>query len=385
MELLIVILLLIIGLLTFLLLKKERVLGIKPETTNKNTEVKIVESKEYRKNIFNLLNSIPEGILILDKSKKIIFSNNSSTKLFDTKINENISGSLRNPDLLSSIDKIFEDKNIPDFEIEIRNKAVLRLNITIYLDKNNLFFDEVTCVLFIRDLTEFHKFQQLKSDFVANVSHELRTPLQSIKMGLETIDNNKDLKENNELNNLMPLMTSQSERMENLIRDLLSLSKIELQEHIRPTHEIDLIELIDYVIKTYEKIISKQNIKIIFNKVESLKIIGDRDKLIEIFTNLIDNSIKYSDKNKEITITAKKDGEFNTVSVRDQGIGIPKELIHRITERFFTVDPSKSRSVGGTGLGLAIVKHLVSQHRAEMDINSVENEGTKIDIKFNSL
>ncbi|MDC3162077.1 ATP-binding protein [Candidatus Pelagibacter sp.] len=385
MELLIVILLLIIGLLTFLLLKKERVLGIKPETTNKNTEVKIVESKEYRKNIFNLLNSVPEGILILDKSKKIIFSNNSSTKLFDTKINENISGSLRNPDLLSSIDKIFEDKNIPDFEIEIRNKAVLRLNISIYLDKNNLFFDEVSCVLFIRDLTEFHKFQQLKSDFVANVSHELRTPLQSIKMGLETIDNIKDLKENNELNNLMPLMTSQSERMENLIRDLLSLSKIELQEHIRPTHEIDLIELIDYVIKTYEKIISKQNIKIIFNKVESLKIIGDRDKLIEIFTNLIDNSIKYSDKNKEITITAKKDGEFNTVSVRDQGIGIPKESIHRITERFFTVDPSKSRSVGGTGLGLAIVKHLVSQHRAEMDINSVENEGTTIDIKFNSL
>ena len=305
--------------------------------------------------------------------------------MFDTKINENISGSLRNPDLLSSIDKIFEDKNIPDFEIEIRNKAVLRLNISIYLDKNNLFFDEVTCVLFIRDLTEFHKFQQLKSDFVANVSHELRTPLQSIKMGLETIDNIKDLKENNELNNLMPLMTSQSERMENLIRDLLSLSKIELQEHIRPTHEIDLIELIDYVIKTYEKIISKQNIKIIFNKVESLKIIGDRDKLIEIFTNLIDNSIKYSDKNKEITITAKKDGEFNTVSVRDQGIGIPKESIHRITERFFTVDPSKSRSVGGTGLGLAIVKHLVSQHRAEMDINSVENEGTTIDIKFNSL
>ena len=385
MELLIVILLLIIGLLTFLLLKKERVLGIKPEKTNKNTEVKIVESKEYRKNIFNLLNSIPEGILILDKSKKIIFSNNSSTKLFDTKINENISGSLRNPDLLSSIDKIFEDKNIPDFEIEIRNKAVLRLNISIYLDKNNLFFDEVSCVLFIRDLTEFHKFQQLKSDFVANVSHELRTPLQSIKMGLETIDNIKDLKENNELNNLMPLMTSQSERMENLIRDLLSLSKIELQEHIRPTHEIDLIELIDYVIKTYEKIISKQNIKIIFNKVESLKIIGDRDKLIEIFTNLIDNSIKYSDKNKEITITAKKDGEFNTVSVSDQGIGIPKESIHRLTERFFTVDPSKSRSVGGTGLGLAIVKHLVSQHRAVMDINSVENEGTTIDIKFNPL
>ena len=225
----------------------------------------------------------------------------------------------------------------------------------------------------------------MKSDFVANVSHELRTPLQSIKMGLETFENISDLKKNSEVNNLLPVMTSQSERMENLIRDLLSLSKIELQEHIRPTHEIDLIELIDYVLKTYEKIISKNNIKLKFNRTDNFKIVGDRDKLIEIFTNLIDNSIKYSDKNKEIIITAKKDGGLNVVSVADQGIGIPKESIHRITERFFTVDPSKSRSVGGTGLGLAIVKHLVSQHRAEMDINSVENEGTTIDIKFNPL
>ena len=300
-------------------------------------------------------------------------------------MNENISGFLRNPDLLSSIEKAFNGENSNDLEIELRNPSVLRMNVTIYQDNHNLFFDEPSCLLFMRDLTEFHKFQQLKSDFVANVSHELRTPLQSIKMGLETFENNSDLKKNSEVTNLLPVMASQSERMENLIRDLLSLSKIELQEHIRPTHEIDLIEVLSYVIKTYENIVKKNNINLNLQKTENFKIIGDRDKLIEIFTNLIDNSIKYSDKNKEIIITAKKDGGLNVVSVTDQGIGIPKESIHRITERFFTVDPSKSRSVGGTGLGLAIVKHLVSQHRAEMDINSVENEGTTIDIKFNPL
>ena len=234
----------------------------------------------------------------LVKSKKIIFSNNSSNKLFQIKLNENISGFLRNPDLLNSIDKAFKGTNVTDLEIEVRNQATQRLNITAYLDHNNIFFDEQSCVLLIRDLTEFHKFQQLKSDFVANVSHELRTPLQSIKMGLETFDNNRELKNNSEMTDLLPVMISQSERMENLIRDLLSLSKIELQEHIRPTHEIDLIELLDYIIKTYEKIISKNNIQIKFNKIENFKIIGDRDKLIEIFTNLIDNSIKYSDKNK---------------------------------------------------------------------------------------
>ena len=385
MELLTIILLIIIGILAYLLLKKERVLGINTEDKSQEDKVKIIENKDYRKNIHELLNYIPEGILILDKSKKVIFTNNSATKWFQTKLDENISGFLRNPDLLSSIDKAFEGKNQTDLEIEIRNQSVFRLNITIYLDKENLFFDETSCFLFIRDLTEFYKFQQLKSDFVANVSHELRTPLQSIKMGLETFENNKDLNKNAEVNNLLPVMTSQSERMENLIRDLLSLSKIELQEHIRPTHEIDLNELLEYVIKTYEKIVSKNNIKLNFHKIDNFKIIGDRDKLIEIFTNLIDNAIKYSEKNKEVTISSKKEGDSNIVSIADQGIGIPKEYIHRITERFFTVDPSKSRSVGGTGLGLAIVKHLVSQHRAEMDIKSIENQGTTIDIKFNSL
>ncbi|MDC3206223.1 ATP-binding protein [Candidatus Pelagibacter sp.] len=385
MELLTIILLIIIGILAYLLLKKERVLGINTEDKSQEDKVKVIENKDYRKNIHELLNYIPEGILILDKSKKVIFTNNSATKWFQTKLDENISGFLRNPDLLSSIDKAFEGKNQTDLEIEIRNQSVFRLNITIYLDKENIFFDETSCFLFIRDLTEFYKFQQLKSDFVANVSHELRTPLQSIKIGLETFENNKDLNKNAEVNNLLPVMTSQSERMENLIRDLLSLSKIELQEHIRPTHEIDLNELLEYVIKTYEKIVSKNNIKLNFHKIDNFKIIGDRDKLIEIFTNLIDNAIKYSEKNKEVTISSKKEGDLNIVSISDQGIGIPKEYIHRITERFFTVDPSKSRSVGGTGLGLAIVKHLVSQHRAEMDIKSIENQGTTIDIKFNAL
>ena len=385
MELLTIILLIIIGILSYFLLKKERVLGINTDDISQEDKIKIVENKDYRKNIYDLLNYIPEGILILDKSKKVIFTNNSATKWFQTKLDENISGFLRNPDLLISIDKAFEGKNQTDLEIEIRNQSVFRLNITIYLDKENLFFDETSCFLFIRDLTEFYKFQQLKSDFVANVSHELRTPLQSIKMGLETFENNDDLNKNAEVNNLLPVMTSQSERMENLIRDLLSLSKIELQEHIRPTHEIDLNELLEYVIKTYEKIVSKNNIKLNFHKIDNFKIIGDRDKLIEIFTNLIDNAIKYSEKNKEVTISSKKEGDLNIVSIVDQGIGIPKEYIHRITERFFTVDPSKSRSVGGTGLGLAIVKHLVSQHRAEMNIKSIENQGTTIDIKFNAL
>ena len=287
MELLTYVLLIIIAILLFFLLKKERVLGINTEEKKEEINKEQNENKKYRETIYNLLNYIPEGIIILNKSKEIIFSNSSASKRFQTKLNENISGFLRNPDLLSSIEKAFNGENSNDLEIELRNPSVLRMNVTIYQDNSNLFFDEPSCLLFMRDLTEFYKFQQLKSDFVANVSHELRTPLQSIKMGLETFENNADLKKNSEVTNLLPVMSSQSERMENLIRDLLSLSKIELQEHIRPTHEIDLIEVLSYVIKTYENIVKKNNINLNLQKTENFKIIGDRDKLIEIFTNLI--------------------------------------------------------------------------------------------------
>jgi len=189
MDLLTIILSFIIALLAYLLLKKERVLGINDQEKKDIVQTKIIENKDYRKSINSLLDYFPEGVLILDKNKTILFSNKSSKNLFQIRSGENISSFLRNPDLLNSIDQSFEGKNISDLEIEIRNQAVQRLNITIYLDKNLLFFDEISCVLFIRDLTEFYKFQQLKSDFVANVSHELRTPLQSIKMGLESFDN----------------------------------------------------------------------------------------------------------------------------------------------------------------------------------------------------
>ena len=192
MELLTIILIIIIGILSFLLLKKERVLGINLEDNQK--EVKIIENKDYQKNILSLLNYIPEGIIIINKSKEILYNNSSAQKRFETKLNENISSFLRNPDLLISIEKAFNNQKVKDLEIEVRNPSVLRMNISLFYDNNNLFFDEESCMLFIRDLTEFYKFQQLKSDFVANVSHELRTPLQSIKMGLETFNKNSDVK-----------------------------------------------------------------------------------------------------------------------------------------------------------------------------------------------
>jgi len=386
MDILTFILLFIIIFLLFLLIKKEKKIEPISHVEKKLIkDVKPIDSKLYQKTLYKLLDYIPEQVIILDKSKEILFSNKSAKERFQIKLRDNISYYLRNPDLLNAIEKSFDGENVKSFDVELRNPNIQRINVTLFYDNTNFFFNESVCLIFIRDLTEFYKFQQLKSDFVANVSHELRTPLQSIKMGLETLENNGKIKNDDELKNLFPIMLSQSERMENLIRDLLSLSKIELQEHIRPTHEIDLNDVINYVIETQKDLIKRKNIRINFSQIDDFKIIGDKDKLIEIFTNLIDNAVKYSNENTDINIIPNKDKNFNVVKIIDQGIGIPKQYIYRVTERFFTVDPSKSRSVGGTGLGLAIVKHLVSQHRGFMEISSEINKGTTVEVKFKSL
>ena len=376
----------IIIFLLFLLIKKEKsIKRIKNSLDNSEIDNKLINNKLYQKTLYKLLDYIPEQVIILDKSKQILFNNKSAKDRFQIKIKDNISYYLRSPDLLNAIENSFNRENVKSFNIELKNSNIKRINVTLFFDDTNFFFNENVCLLFIRDLTELYKFQQLKSDFVANASHELRTPLQSIKMGLETIENNEKIKDDKELKNLLPIMLSQSERMENLIRDLLSLSKIELQEHIKPSYEIDLNNVIDYVIKTQKDLLKKKNIKINFSKIDDFRIIGDNDKLIEILTNLIDNAVKYSNPDTKINIIAEKEKTFNKIKIIDQGIGIPKEFIYRVTERFFTVDPSKSRSLGGTGLGLAIVKHLVSQHRGEMHISSVLNKGTIVELKFKAL
>ena len=153
------------------------------------------------------------------------------------------------------------------------------------------------------------------------------------------------------------MVLQQTSRMENIVNDLLSLSRIELQEHIRPNEKVNLNDIISHSIELHQEILKKNNIECQFEREsKNVKINGDRNRLIEVFNNLIDNGIKYSEKNKKITITTKSEHKNFLVTIKDQGIGISKENIPQVTERFFRVDPAKSKEVGGTGLGLAIVK-----------------------------
>ena len=330
------------------------------------------------------LEDLPDQVLIIDKFKTINYANKASKNHFGPNIeNQNISSIVRDPSLLSQIDESLEKNKSGILDIEIKQPNFQFFKVSVMPGPKNLLADSDTVIIFFKDLTDIIKVQKLKSDFVANVSHELRTPLQSIKLGLETINNGHATKDLESQKKILPVVLQQTSRMENIVNDLLSLSRIELQEHIRPNDKVDLNEIISHSIELHQEILKKNNIKCEFEeKSKSIKTNGDRNRLIEVFNNLIDNAIKYSEKNKKIIIKSKIEGDYFIVVIKDEGIGISKENIPQITERFFRVDPAKSKEVGGTGLGLAIVKHIVNQHRAEMMISSEINKGTEITLNF---
>ena len=360
----------------------------KPGDTEEGIEDITNENIEKTREQVKIINQIDDLILIVDKFKNIKFFNNSAKKKFgENNLNKHVATLLRVPDLLQNIDLVLLKKETITMDLELSSPSFQFFKVYLFSGPTSYVDDPDSVILFLKDLTDIIKAQRFKSDFVANVSHELKTPLVSIKGFLETISGHAkdDLEAQKKF---IPIMLEQADRMESLIKDLLSLSRIELEEHIQPQDKVNLKEILSNVEDIHQKnLISfefKNNIK------DDFFIKGDHEKLIEVFSNIIDNSIKYSEKNKKIEINCgqgngKVIGDSYTVSIKDNGIGIPTEKLPRITERFFRVDAAKSKKVGGTGLGMAIVKHIVNQHRGELEIKSEAQNGTEIKVHFSKF
>ena len=264
-------------------------------------------------------------------------------------------------------------------DIEINIPLFQFFKASIIYDESKDLQDDGSVVLFLKDVTEIIKAQRFRSDFIANASHELKTPLVSIKGFLETLSGPaKDDKKAQE--EFIPIILQQANRMENLINDLLSLSRIELEEHLQPQDKVNLKEIFQSVEDIHQNKLKEFEFK--NNLTEDIYVKGDYEGLLKVFSNLIDNSIKYSENNKIIEINhreikGKLLGIAYEIIVSDRGIGIHKDKINRVTERFFRVDPFKSSQRGGTGLGLSIVKHEINKHRGVFEIESDLGMGTK--------
>ncbi len=360
----------------------------KPSNNEEGIEDITNENIEKTNEQVKIINQIDDLILIVDKFKNIKFFNNSAKKKFgENNLNKHVATLLRVPDLLQNIDLVLLKKETITMDLELSSPSFQFFKVHLFSGPTSYVDDPDSVVLFLKDLTDIIKAQRFKSDFVANVSHELKTPLVSIKGFLETISGHAkdDLEAQKKF---IPIMLEQADRMESLIKDLLSLSRIELEEHIQPQDKVNLKEILSNVEDIHQKNLKsfefKNNIK------DDFFIKGDHEKLIEVFSNIIDNSIKYSEKNKKIEVNCgqgngKVIGDSYTVSIKDNGIGIPTEQLPRITERFFRVDAAKSKKVGGTGLGMAIVKHIVNQHRGELEIKSETQRGTEIKVHFSKF
>ena len=398
MELLLYSLAGIIAIVVIAVSRKSIVAGMDARSDIKS-ENKLVDNEEGIEDITNeniektnervkIINQIDDLLLIVDKFKNIKFFNNSAKKKFgENNLNKHVATLLRVPDLLQNIDLVLLKKETITMDLELSSPSFQFFKVYLFSGPTSYVDDPDSVVLFLKDLTDIIKAQRFKSDFVANVSHELKTPLVSIKGFLETISGHAkdDLEAQKKF---IPIMLEQADRMESLIKDLLSLSRIELEEHIQPQDKVNLKEVLNSVEDIHKKNLKlfefKNNIK------DDFFIKGDHEKLIEVFSNIIDNSIKYSEKNKKIEINCgqgngKVIGDSYTVSIKDNGIGIPTEKLPRITERFFRVDAAKSKKVGGTGLGMAIVKHIVNQHRGELEIKSEAQNGTEIKVHFSKF
>jgi len=326
-----------------------------------------------KEELSGIIKSIQEPLLVLDNKGKVLLCNEK----FLVNINkENVTNKYYKEiidvsDFHEFIEKIIKEKKASTSELEILGKY--------YLCSGNFIEAKQEIVLIMSDITQIKNIEKMKKDFVLNVSHELRTPLTAIKGFIETLECNMRNPANK---HYIEIIHRHTDRLINIVQDLMLLSELEDNTIQIEFENVALDKTIDTCIKLLMPKMKEKQLNVEIKIEENLPLIkGDGFKLEQLFINLIDNAIKYTDKGK-ITIDLYKHNNKLLASIQDTGIGIPENKINRIFERFYTINKSRSRKLGGTGLGLSIVKHIVILHNAEIKIESKEGIGTKFTIAF---
>ncbi|HSI38984.1 MAG TPA: ATP-binding protein [Xanthobacteraceae bacterium] len=339
-----------------------------------------------------LIGALPEPALLLDRNGAVLVVNERvSRTLARVKAGDPVSFAVRAPEVLEAVRLAAADGAARRVEFGERVPVERRLEAHIVPIRFNAAspaaVPDVT-LLTVRDLTQQHRVEQMRVDFVANASHELRTPLASLSGFIETLQgparNDTQARER-----FLKIMAAQARRMSRLIDDLLSLSRIELNAHKRPEAEVDLVPVLGHVRDTLGPLARERGVELDFAPpAEPMPVRGDRDELIRVFENLVENALKYGGSGGRVeigcAIVAVEPGRAAEVvaSIRDFGPGIAPEHLPRLTERFYRIDTAQSREQGGTGLGLAIVKHILARHRGRLAIESTPGEGATFSVRL---
>ena len=319
---------------------------------------------------------LDDGLVIADKNGMILSVNDAAVRfLGQNLVGQNIIDVVANDDVARIFAHVAEGGVAQ--EVAYQSTDMVSSEFTLRLKPLD---DNMIALLFL-DMTLQRNLENVRRDFVANVSHELRSPLTSLSGFIETMIDGGVTDKEMQLR-FLNIMDDESKRMTRLIDDLLSLSRVEVYEHIIPEDDVSLLAIINAVHDMLAGKAEARNMQIILrdnrpDKAESVRILGSYDELTEVFVNLVENAIKYGYEGSHIVIEISQPmpGQLK-IDIINQGEGIAKQHLSRITERFYRVDKARSRQIGGTGLGLAIVKHILNRHRGSMRVESIPGEST---------
>lgn len=332
------------------------------------------------------LSALDIPAMVLSGDASVLFQNRAAEKAFgEVVLGAHISARLRSPGVLDMVretistnapNQIEHSERLPSERVYIVRSAPVEFSGA----DGRL---ERYFVVSFRDISEVRRIDRMRSDFVANASHELRTPLASLRGFIETIQGpaKNDTKAQARF---LGIMFDQTTRMSRLVDDLLSLSRLELKSHIAPDEKVDLVPLLGHVRDSLVPLANDVGVTINLHLPKGkVEVLGDRDELVQVFENLMENACKYGQEGETVDVFLKnRPGEAVEVSIIDKGPGIPAEHVPRLTERFYRVSIEDSRSKKGTGLGLAIVKHILTRHRARLIVKSEVGKGTDFTVRF---
>lgn len=326
--------------------------------------------------------SLPDPCFILGPDGSVRYANDRAEGLFGISIGERLPIRLRYPEVVAAFRRVTSGAG-PQ-QVQFVERIPTSRTFSAWFAPLDGDPGEEAYLLVLDDLTEALAAERMRVDFVANASHELRTPLAALSGFVETLqgparDDPAARKK------FLAMMHDQAVRMSRLIDDLLSLSRVEMRAHVRPNERVDLVETIRHVIDTMTPLASEMGVEIQAELPDGPVFVrADRDELVQVFNNLIENACKYGQSGKLVTVRIHpaEEGEPASVAVIDRGPGIAPEHLPRLTERFYRVDADESRRHRGTGLGLAIVKHILSRHRARLLIESTPGKGAQFAVHF---
>ena len=329
---------------------------------------------------------LPDPIIVVDGKREVTHMSRAAMVLYPgLRKGEPLSYALRAPDVLEGLGQALNSNTAQSVEL-VERVPVERVFAVTIVPLPGEAGQTYAAMLHLADLTEARRLEHMRVDFVANASHELRTPLASVVGFIDTLQgsarNDPAARER-----FLGVMREQAGRMARLIDDLLSLSRIELSAHVQPETVIDLLPIVQHIAETLSPLAADNHVAIAISGDKGpLPVKGERDELLRVFENLIENAVKYGQSGGRVDVLVERQSQGGRadvqITVRDYGPGIAPEHVPRLTERFYRVDVSTSRQKGGTGLGLAIVKHIVNRHRGRLSIESQLGQGATFRVSF---